>query len=1788
MILCINSFRNSPKKYLFLGLILNLLFINSLYAQQNKNLIDEKSFSATYLEQTEFQTDIRQQETILHIQKTGMYSIQVKSSTGAFISVIDRMAGVLDSSGSVSNYDGRIDIMLSEGEYKIQLLSDIYSQGTIMLDVYSYKELNYSDNSENMDRAQKLSSIPVITDGDFILTELNDLEQQSFWVYIKEDEPLILELLGRNLSGIILWKDGAWLTPVSPSLSTFEPEPGKPMKYIEFYHEFTEGYYLLTCYGGVAEDWSGEQDSFNTEAETEENTKEGNPLYIRYGIPYIGESGMEELTISPFGRDVYKVSNSTNYFQVVRENYEETIVKLNRFSKNSSRFSNNRVSREITNESENSYCTIEYSSGSYEQLLIIQAKPGDTCNLTFFKETSYYQFEHSNTETKTYWVSSIDNIEGRNLIDLSPILYDQETNKILQDNTPVLGPENPYARRINLLSESTLYINIEEAGTYKIVESEEYGAVGKYWFVLFENVLNGTYDAENFQTADESFELTAGLYILSIRPEHSGILHFVIYNESKGFNIITESAKENALANAKLLLEAEPQKSINYFTWPNVVIPRRGRYDDEILIFLNPREEEDSLGLIIRELPIILDNPLPVFLLPGEIVEIPIKIEEVSRLKIGGTDPQIEVRGSINSDTIAMDDFNLYPGEYIVTITNNNPGTELFTVFAEKLELEKIPPPELKPVEEVFTFLTEQESLYEDFDYTELKEFILQVDEPGFYRIETSGRLSMRIDVRTDLTSSLFTESNNGIGRNALIQTYLKPGDYLIRVQTLGASSGRAGIHLNRTPMIDAGILFLDSIARNTVELDNALKFSIDIEEYLEYSIETFGLNKSFSYRMEDSDGWPVYLPIGTGELYTDLYPGTYYFYSLPEPLKTRRLTRIIPNLEYSDPDDLLIVNKFKEAVWQETSEPDVYYFTLSASTLATLFITQDMEARIFIDNKELFYFTGGEDIDIQLEQGEYEIHVRPIEENNYYPYVLTIYSNYLIPGTRKAVDSDTLIVSVSEESIVDIWSTGEFDKKASLWDETGTVLLAENDDMENDWNFRISRRLEPGLYNLKVENAGVDSYTTSIINMEIRNERLIEINSLPFNYNGLLNKDVLTMPFLTDNTPGLLEIKCAADSEISVALYKGDKLIVKTEDLLYIPLDESSSYTLQFWHNENTDIPVKISTEIINELTVIELSDTAEELSLPSILEVVNNTGLSYYFYAENSELLYSDGIDRPCIPLRNFPVNTENESGWIINLNIEEDETLYINPLTLNENKTVTVMLGDIPHSYFINHISDNILLLEIESQGIITGAIVLPDNQYDKENINWDGVYVEQSETLTGIIETGLYQGKLWKVNTDGFEEDAMQRIDITLRAFTRQGQMELSGTEQFTMKLEPGLAYEIELGNRVQELNLLLAKNITAFSVNNKISESIINASSNNLEKTINVSGGKIVIVNRGNIPASFRIQRTGFTEEVAVKITSGNQFENIMEQDGSIIFDIDYGINNPIMYSLNTNGSLDIDSDGYVLCVSGDIVDAALFSNNGNIYNGNTIYYGNNYSEQRPYLIFPSYNGKLEVNYSEGYLKVWIAELSEIDTRFLEPTESIRNSTLYNNIGVLTDNSQKWTLEIDEPGFISIDTNASGFIALLTGNEVLSISAGTSGRKILTYLEPGTYKIITRPFKNSYQAGNIFIDNIEVNSITEDLMYFIGPFEIQAFKFNVTAESRVGIGLNAEADSLICTLYNKDFNLISTGSIIFEDLKPGEYFIVVESIDIPVQYNPIVLGADGSITDIPLDIIEEFE
>src|SRR6185369_1949428 len=104
-----------------------------------------------------------------------------------------------------------------------------------------------------------------------------------------------------------------------------------------------------------------------------------------------------------------------------------------------------------------------------------------------------------------------------------------------------------------------------------------------------------------------------------------------------------------------------------------------------------------------------------------------------------------------------------------------------------------------------FPALVAQQPSYFDIDKGEQRTFALHVDEPGLYRVESSGLLQAEGIMRTRTVVSLDRQADNGTGRNFLLQQYLGQGSYQVSVAAQGETHWHLGVAATRTVLMDGG-----------------------------------------------------------------------------------------------------------------------------------------------------------------------------------------------------------------------------------------------------------------------------------------------------------------------------------------------------------------------------------------------------------------------------------------------------------------------------------------------------------------------------------------------------------------------------------------------------------------------------------------------------------------------------------------------------------------------------------------------------------------------------------------------------------------------------------------------------------------------------------------------------------------------------------------------------------------------------------------------------------------------
>ena len=84
------------------------------------------------------------------------------------------MAGPFAAAGSTGEQDGRLDLLLDTGIYKIRLRSHEEGVGTLKLAAHPFVEIGSSDKLLSPDSYQIESG------------SLEDLQQRSFWLHLKK------------------------------------------------------------------------------------------------------------------------------------------------------------------------------------------------------------------------------------------------------------------------------------------------------------------------------------------------------------------------------------------------------------------------------------------------------------------------------------------------------------------------------------------------------------------------------------------------------------------------------------------------------------------------------------------------------------------------------------------------------------------------------------------------------------------------------------------------------------------------------------------------------------------------------------------------------------------------------------------------------------------------------------------------------------------------------------------------------------------------------------------------------------------------------------------------------------------------------------------------------------------------------------------------------------------------------------------------------------------------------------------------------------------------------------------------------------------------------------------------------------------------------------------------------------------------------------------------------------------------------------------------------------------
>ena len=1003
-----------------------------------------------------------------------------------------------------------------------------------------------------------------------VSSTLDDFEQRSYWLVVKERRRVWLEAAGRNLADLRVWRDGQWLVDAAPTTERVQPKVGEPLLACRLATELDPGIYLVTAYGGPGQPWAEES--------------EARPLYLRFGLPRLPEAGRRRMIAGPFGIDRFLVPGAATYFRIELPEARPASLRAGTFDPDQA-FGAPEEGAEVTKKSLPPVAEIELPPAPDtepprndgvprpDRIVTVEAEAGQPYLLQHFDRRTFYSFYADGS----FWISSIHSGHPQDSVDVTALLVRGGDREPMREQVVELDSKTLFTRRANLLAPLTLFLRVKEAGRYELLLE---GPEARGRIEPFLTWRPQRYQPPAMKGSGSVWDLEPGFYTLTAEPVKRGIVTFTI--RPKGLLAATLQSMG--------LERAAPGSSVRAgAVFPAVSLDR----DHGYTVYLNEQPEVRS-GIILRKLPLDPSEPLFVSQRPGEVVSVPVTVTEPGLLRAeaeDGTALELTVDG--NPPTKAA---TLAKGEHAVVLRQAGKETVQYTLGFEPerlLDKAALPPLGADDTPVAFEILAEGTPRFLDLEAGASGTYNVRADRAGLYVLESTGLLATEGNLRTRVVTSFARDSQNGTGRNFELRQYLREGDYQLTVSAQAPSAGHLGVALRRTRLAEGGFLLNRLPARATLKAGEAVGYSFVITRPGEFRVRSLGLGRSFRCRLEDEGGWPLVTPNGPADVTRTFAPGRYRFVVLPEATDSRVVTLIEPVARRRPrtghgPHPLALAQAV-EHVWLEPEEgqerkPDVWEMTLPAATDVSFALGGPMEADLLRAGEATATRLGpGQPSRLSLAAGRYRLEVRSIRKDNRAPYTLSAFPQALLAGMEREVRAPAEVpLAVGEAGLVEIASFGSVDVKARLFDAQGS-LLAASDDRADDWNFQIAATLPPGLYLLRVDPVGAATGTTSV-RLRVPSQEEKPALTLPASFEVNPGRGSLVYP-LQGFRGDLLLVQVRSADSVGLALEArhGDTWVVEGSATgrgvrLEVPVATGDALRRRLWSEDRRDAMARVA----------------------------------------------------------------------------------------------------------------------------------------------------------------------------------------------------------------------------------------------------------------------------------------------------------------------------------------------------------------------------------------------------------------------------------------------------------------------------------------------------------------------------------------------------------------------------------------------------------------------------------
>jgi hypothetical protein len=1635
------------------------------------------------------------QEQVFTVDQAGRYALHVESKAGAALQIIDRMAGPSAVVGEAGKEDGRLDMLLDRGSYKAVMILAKGAPGGVALHVDPFHELN-------TEQPRLVELKPVESD-------LGDLTQRSWWLDVPSRRTVAIEAGGRYLADLRLWKDGNWLVDATPSEAVVEPEAGHPLGVRRLVARLEPGLYLLTAYGGVGEPWAKESPA--------------KPFYLRFGIPKIAEAAQRRQKMSPFGIDRFLVPRPANHFRLQLDHPDVAALTVGGYDSENP-FSSNGERAEIAKNSRDPVAEISAQPTAEFQLVAVEGEPGQPYLLQNFHDAPFFGFR----DPGNYSIEIIHSRNSDDDADVTGVLTEvlDKGERIVAARAIELAPGQAWRRRFNLLDELTLHVAVAASGIY-VVNAQGENVDAEFRFEPL-GPLPEQYRVPAFERGDHVWALESGIYLLTVRPRP----------EKKGIATLT-------LKPAEFTGDITPARRLGSIAWRSQLLAANRNYR----LYVN-QVPGISHGLVLRPLPIDLTSELPVTLAGGEQLELPIRIAAQGMLVAEAVDGK-PIAFSLDGQAASDAGQSAAPGPHRVALAN--PGDHPLPLSL-RFEPDNMRPEAPLPVMTAerlkqrpsFPTLLPEQPVYLDLGRGEQRSFNIAVAAPALYRLETGGLLHTGGNLRTRMVTSLAKGDANGVGRNLLIQHYLREGDYQLSFAPQGASAGHLSLAMTATPIEDHGTLTLGLPSRATLRPGLALRYDFRIDHPGRYRLRAFGMNRQFALRVEDADGWPVAQPVLEGALEQEFAPGLYHAMLLASAVEARSialLEEIVPAPDYADHGPHRIaLGQHVAHEWLEPEKdgerlPDRWRFAVPASADIGIDLGEGMIATLLRE-------TGGQDTEVarfirspgwhgSLTAGAYRLEAASVRPNNHLGYELALHSDELLVGQSREVKAPvSLPVSLDGNDLVELSSFGGSDVRARLYDGEGR-LVAANDDRDNDWNFDIAATLPPGRYRLQVDPVGAETAATRIdlSRPEEKTEPLLAIPGAAQIGDAALHTFALSTP----KESGLLLLAAQSADVVSLSLersadgapWRSVAGMSGQSPFVAIPVaGENSAYRLRVWSTDRKSAAIKLTSRFISEAPASE-SALTRGLALtridgidPPVWAVAIKAARPGVLHLESDSerLRWTSARDVAATSDASGLVMAGSDPVWLVERGSAKAPRLRGVRADFKDETRLLLPPGEAAIAPPSDDAGGPVLWLarsRFGQPGIVAGDIGAPAGMGIAAN----------AAVAVAARATPL---RLWNA------EDRATPLQLTLReiSFAAPGSDAFAAGER-SLSLAPRSARVLTLdATGIKRLHLALAPDTVAVLRQGETTLATLWADRESRSYTVESIADSILLLNAGEEEARATLawtQVAGGTGLLAV--APGELFKRRDGAAGTLVVDAT---------AARGRGKLRIAGNGVM---------SALIAEDGSVRRGNDL--------------APGGQGRLIVEHGPGLVAAWIDD----DMTLLAATGLELDGKA--QIIRLSGPAMRFAATAQEPVLLSLRTTAPVIASIIAPDGHATTEIFADGGRISRYLPTGRTVIALQSADEGDLAGDAEIIERPIAPIDEGLgdAVRLSAGETRIYSFALAQEQTIGVGLRASVDIAQCHLLDSTGRRLGSGIVQMHKLPAGTYLLAVE---MPADAAPVVI------------------